>query len=463
MSIQELLQKKGELAEQAKQILDSAAADGRQILKSEEEQRFDAIHADIDKYTATIERLKKQEALGESEGRRSEPTQPETRARQENRVVRPNGAQQLEALRSWLLAGSEAERTPSMLEAAQRSGVNLDNKRFNLRLPEVALRASGYVGAQRVATAEDIRSWREANEQRAALGTTSGAVGGYTIPDEMMRALEVSLLEFGGMRQVATILRTDSGAALPIPTVNDTANKGAILSENTAASEQDTTFAQIVLDAYKYSSKYILVSVELLQDSSVNVAQFLGQALANRIGRITNDHFTTGTGSSQPNGIVTASGLGKTGASGQTTTAIYDDLVDLLHSVDPAYRSGARWMFSDAALKMLKKIKIPQFSGDTAGAPLWQPGLVLGQPDTILGYPFTVNQSVAVPAASAKSIIFGDLSKYLIRDVRDVTLLRLDERFAELHQVAFLAFSRHDGDLLDAGTDPVKHYINAAS
>jgi HK97 family phage major capsid protein len=113
-------------------------------------------------------------------------------------------------------------------------------------------------------------------------------------------------------------------------------------------------------------------------------------------------------------------------------------------------------------LKALKKIKIPQYSGDTAGVPLWQPGLVAGQPDTILGYPFVINQAMAAMAASAKSIIFGDLSKYLIRDVRDVQLIRLDERFAEYHQVGFLAFSRHDGDLLDAGTDPVKHYINAA-
>jgi HK97 family phage major capsid protein len=385
--------------------------------------------------------------LSEGAGRRSEPSQIARPSANVNRQVAT--ADRSEGLRSWLLAGSDAERTPEMREAAARCGFSLDTPKLHMKFAQ---------NAPKSLRSADMAAW----ETRAqSVGT--GSEGGYTVPDELMRALEVSMLAFGGVRQVATVYRTSSGAALPIPTVNDTANKGAILSENTTASDQDTTFAQIVLDAYKYSSKYILVSVELLQDSSINVAQFLGQALANRIGRITNDHFTTGTGSSQPNGIVTASGLGKTGASGQTTTAIYDDLVDLLHSVDPDYRPGARWMFADAALKMLKKIKIPQFSGDNAGAPLWQPGLVLGQPDTILGYPFTVNQSMAVPAASAKSIVFGDLSKYLIRDVRDVTLLRLDERFAELHQVAFLAFSRHDGDLLDAGTDPVKHYINAAS
>jgi HK97 family phage major capsid protein len=84
------------------------------------------------------------------------------------------------------------------------------------------------------------------------------------------------------------------------------------------------------------------------------------------------------------------------------------------------------------------------------------------QPDTLLGYPYVINQSVATIAAGSKSVLFGQLDKYIIRDVRDVTVLRLDELFAVLGQVAFLALSRHDGDLLDAGTHPVKYLIQGA-
>jgi HK97 family phage major capsid protein len=454
MNLTELRDKKGNLANQADQILVKAREEGRE-LTNEEVVQFDAIHADIDKTQATITRVEKQDALGEPTGRRSEPENGENRSRPNHGQPSTNRGRvtQFDGLRAWLMP--EEHRTDEMREAARRCNYALGSKSINLHLPSMALRAN---------TPEAIREWTDRNnEVRAAQGTTSGAVGGFTVADEAMRALEVSLLEFGGMRQVATVLRTGTGADLPIPTLNDTGNAGAILAENVAASEQALTFAQIVLQSYKYTSKYVLVSVELLQDSSINAAEVIGRALGERIGRITNEHFTTGTGSAQPNGIVTASGLGKTGASGQTATVIYDDLVDLLHSVDPAYRGNARFMFADSTLKALKKIKIPQYSGDTTGMPLWQPGLAAGQPDTILGYPFTINQSMAAMAASAKSIIFGDLSKYLIRDVRDVQLIRLDERFAEYHQVGFLAFSRHDGDLLDAGTDPVKHYINAAS
>ena len=297
------------------------------------------------------------------------------------------------------------------------------------------------------------------SEERAALTglQSTTTTGGYTTADETMRALEVALLAFGGVRSVATVIRTATGGPLPIPTTNDTANKGEIIGENTTSNELEMTFGQLVLDAWKYSSKYILASIEFLQDTSINANQFIGEALANRIGRITNDHFTTGSGS-QPNGIVTASTAGVTGVADPPT---YDNFVDLVHSVDPAYRVNGRFMMNDATLKSIKKIKVLQYSGDTTGIPLWSPGLTLGQPDTILGYSYVINQSMASPGSSAKKVLFGDFSKYIVRDVKDVTLVRLDELFALLGQVAFLALSRHDGDLLNAGTNPVKHMAQA--
>jgi HK97 family phage major capsid protein len=448
MNTQELLQKKGELANQADEILKRAKEDGRYDLTSDENQRFDAIHADIEKITAFISKEEKQAALAEASGRRSEAPQPSSERRNDSRIIVPGRAtnqDRQDALRGWFMAGTDTGPTEYMREAGRRTGLNLESKHMQFRLAPTALRAD---------TPEGHAEW----ERRAAMGTTSGAVGQYTVPDEAMRALEVSLLAFGGMRQVSTVIRTDSGADLPIPTSDDTSNKGAILSENTQASEVDITFGQIVLQSFKYSSKYVLVSVELLQDSSINVAEFIGKALGERIGRITNDHFTTGDASSKPNGIVTAAGAGVT-ATALTATTTYDNVVDLVHSVDPAYRDKGKFMFHDGGLKMLKKIKVLQYSGDTTGVPLWSPGLAPGAPDTILGYPYVINQSMTTPATSVKSILFGDFSKYLIRDVRDVTLLRLDERFADYHQVGFLAFSRHDGDLLDAGTDPVKYHV----
>lgn len=456
LSIQDLLQQKGALAKQAADLID--VKDG---VRSDDEAKFKGLHGDIDKIDAQIAMLAKQEAIDKSltdtAGRRSEPAQPNDGERAAAAALARRGTTRVdeyaaaEGLRSWFLAGSDAERTPEMRERATKAGFNLEQRSLTLKLGRTALRASNL----RNPSPEDLREWQE----RAAMGTTSGAVGAYTVPNEAMRPLEVALLQYGGMRQVSTVIRTDSGASLPLPTSNDSTNKGAILTENIAASEVDVTFGQLTLDAYKYSSKYLLISVELLQDSAINVAEWIGTALGIRIGRITNDHFTTGTGSSQPNGIVTAATAGKTAAAVAAVT--YDEMVDLVHSVDPAYRDNGKFMFHDGGLKMLKKIKVLQYSGDTTGIPLWSPGLSPGQPNTILGYPYIVNQSMTTPATGVKSILFGDFSKYIIRDVRDITLLRLDERFAEFHQVAYLAFSRQDGDLLDAGTHPVSYLVQA--
>jgi HK97 family phage major capsid protein len=296
-----------------------------------------------------------------------------------------------------------------------------------------------------------------------AMGTTSVAVGGALIPQDFYRRLIEALKEIGGVRRSrATVVQTDSGAPMPIPLVDDTANVGAILAENTAVTEQDITFAQKTLGSFMYTSKLVRVSFQMLQDSAFDIESWLARALAMRLGRAINAHFTTGTGGgTQPEGVVTgAQSYGTTAAgAGNVTGVTYDNLVNLIHSVDPAYRENAEWMFNDSTLKAIKQIK------DSQNRPLWQQDMALGERPTILGYPYVINQDVAVMAASAKSILFGDFSYYLIRDVQDIRLLRLDERYADFLQSGFLAFLRTDGLLANAGgtNAPVKYYANSAT
>lgn len=283
--------------------------------------------------------------------------------------------------------------------------------------------------------------------------STTTTAGGYLVPQGFSNALERALLQFGGMRQSrTTVIRTATGNQIEWPTVDDTSNEGALLAENTQDSEQDVTFGQKTLDAYKYTSKIVRVSVELMQDSFFDMGAFLGSALGERLGRIQNRHATTGSGSSQPNGVVTASTAGKTVASSSAVT--HDELLDLKHSVDPAYRMSAEWMFNDATLLVLKKLK------DGDNRPLWAPGIAVREPDRIDGDRYVINQSMASMEASAKSILFGDFSKYIIREVLGITLVRMVERYADYHQVGFVAIMRFDGELIDAGTNPIKHIIH---
>lgn len=311
-------------------------------------------------------------------------------------------------------------------------------------------------------TREDIEVLRAATVQNAQSGQqANGAQGGFLVPNGWGGELLEALARFGGMRAVATVMATAGGNPIPWPTVDETAVEGEIVPENTAASSGDFTFGTTNIGAYKFSSKIVAIPFELLQDQGpgIDIEGFTRRALATRIARITNRLFTTGSGVGQPQGIVTAAGVGKAGSTGQATSVLPDDLVDLEHSIDPAYREmpGVRWMFHDTTLRQLKKMK------DAQNRPLWLPGFDTKEPDTFLGYRYQINQHMPQMGASAKSIVFGDLSQYLIRDIMNVTLFRFDDSaFVTKGQIGFLAWSRHDGRLVSAGA-PVKAFQHSAS
>ncbi len=301
------------------------------------------------------------------------------------------------------------------------------------------------------------RGWITGKEFRAA-GVGSGAAGGYTVPQGFRAKIQETKKAFGGVRSVAEIIDTETGQDLPWPTNDDTANMGAILAENTQVTEQDVTLGQKTLHAFMYTSKLVRVSLQLLQDSGFDIEAWLARKLAMRIARIQNVHFTTGVGTTQPEGVQANAVVGKVGAAGQVTTITFDDLIDLIYSVDAAYRASGRAVFmaADGSIGKFRKLK------DTTGQYLWQPGMQQGEPDSILGYGVVANNDMPVMAASAKSVLFGDFfDGYVIRDVSDFQLLRLEERYADYLQVGFLGFQRGDG--MPQDTAAYKAYQNPAA
>jgi HK97 family phage major capsid protein len=301
--------------------------------------------------------------------------------------------------------------------------------------------------------------------QNAQTITTTG--GGYLIPQGFSDQLEVALKWYGGILGEVGVFETETGNPLPWPTENDTANKGRILAINTQLTETDLVFGQVTFNAWIGTSDLILVPLALMQDSYFDLNAHIATQLGIRLGRLLNNMCTVGTGNAQPNGIVTAAvaaGNIFTGATGQATSITYTSLVDLLHSVDPAYRANpsAKFMFADTTLKALRLLV------DGNNRPLWQPGITAGFgqgfPETILDRPYVINQDMATMAANAYSVLFGDLSKYKVRRVAGgVTIMRLVERYVDYLQEGFLGFMRFDGQLLDAGTHPIAVFQNSAT
>jgi HK97 family phage major capsid protein len=278
--------------------------------------------------------------------------------------------------------------------------------------------------------------------------------GGYLVPDEFRTELVERLKAFGGLASVVSRYTSGTGAPVEWPTVDDTANVGEIVQEgNTFSAGADMVFGQNQLSSYTYAtggsgSTPIRVSRELIQDSAFDLQGLLTRLLATRIGRIQATHWVSGTGVSQPLGLVT----GLTPVQNVVNTGItYNSLVNAIHSVDPAYRGNARWVFNDLTMAEIEKIT------DSHGDPVfrgWGADLGQGFQETrLLGFPVTIDQAFSTVVANSPTTVwgaFGDLNRgYVIRDVKSVEIAVNPYSRMANRQVEFTAWARADGTQQD--------------
>lgn len=422
----ELKQRMKKIEFEQKSILDEAVG----ALNTEQEQKFDSLQSEfenLEKQVSKVEQIEKREVIENENTREVEKLwkpgdlKPEEKKKAENL-----------AMMSYLKHGSVPEELRTFMPKAKAESD--DSSMINKQLAELGIRA-------------------------AQQSTTDGS-GGYTVPTGFQAELEIALKAYGGMFEAARIWNTSTGNVIEWPKVNDTANKAYLLAEagNAETSAVKVTDAQQQFEAYKYTSGLIRVSSELLTDSAFNMPAVINELLAERIFRGLNQAFTTADGSSKPKGVVVAASHGNnTLADGAVSI---DDFIALEHEVDPAYRTrpGTRYMFHDTVLAAVKKLK------DQQNMPIWQPSFRDGAPALLNGYRYSINQDMAsfvglgTAADDNKKIaLFGDFQKYIIRVVQGMRIVRLNERFGDTDEVGFVVFFRADGDLLDAGTHPVKY------
>ena len=293
------------------------------------------------------------------------------------------------------------------------------------------------------------------NAESRAQQTTSGMVGGYLIPPGYRQVIVETLKAYGGLLNHANVITTSTGNPLQWPTNDETGNVGAILAEGTTVTENAMAFGTRTLGAYMYTSRQVFASMQILQDSVFNLDEFIPRALGVRLGRIVASHMISGTGTGQPLGIATSPTVGATGTG--VSAISYDNLIDLEHSLDPAYRAAeCRFLLADATLATIRKIK------DSMGRPIWLPVPTTGFPSTINGLPYTIDQGMALPGANNYSILFGDFrAGYIVRQVSDMQMVRFSERYMDALQIAFLAFMRLDARPDDPGA--IRAFQHAAS
>lgn len=398
-AIEELRHKRAAAFEGMKSLNDKALNEERD-LTSEEAQEYERRESEFDQLTRQIERAERIEGISpEMTVRKATGGEVEERSVEERRVPA--------SYREFLAE----QRTPQVQDS-----------------PEYRQAFYKWIGGGNDAL--------DATEKRV-MSKASGAAGAYFVPTDFASSIIEAKREFGPMRQVSTVIRTESGEDMDFPSVT-AFGTAAWTAENAAFTASDDTVAENTLGAYK-AGRLVKVSWELLQDSAFDLESWLRRSIAASISLLENTAFTVGDGSGKPTGVVTSASAGVTAAGAAAITA--DELIDLYHSLAPQYRQGASWQLRDSTVKLVRKLK----DGDSQY--LWQPGLQAGEPDTLLGKPVHVNPDIAAAATGQVSALFGDFSYYVIRDVAGVQLVRLDELYAENGQVGFIGYTRTDGEL----------------
>lgn len=395
----ELRGKRAELIKQATGIVEAAQAEGRS-LNAEEKSKFDAMEADARSIKEQIDVIE-----------RTAEMKKELAAQAEERQASPKATRK-GAFEKYLRNGMGA------LNAEERSLMT---------------------------------EMRGTSTQVA--GTDS--LGGFLVPQDFSNELDMALEFTGEVERLAKKLNTAGGALLDYPTVNDTATDANLISEAAAVTVQDVTFANKQLSAYNYASQ-VRVSMQLLQDNAFDLNAFLVEAMGERIARATNAAFTTGTGSSQPQGIITGSVAGKTTASATAITA--DEVLDLIYSIDPAYRNKESFglMAHNNVISAIRALGI----GSANDFPIFIPSMEAGVPDKLFGHNIYYNNDMESSIATGKkTLLAADFSKFVVRSAGGIQMVRLNERYMDELEVGFVAYARKDAAVLDSRA--VKHLVQA--
>jgi HK97 family phage major capsid protein len=248
----------------------------------------------------------------------------------------------------------------------------------------------------------------------------------------------------------STVLNTNGGENLQIPSQAQYST-AAIVGEATAIAESDPVFNSfITMSAYKYSF-LVQVSREMIEDAGVDILSFIASQAGAELGFRVGAALTTGTGTNEPKGIVTASSVGGTAAG--TAVLAGNELIDLYYSLNGAARNlpNVGWMMNGKTIASVRKIK------STDGIYLFSPSLAVDVPDTLLGKQIFENPSMADLATTSKSVIVGHLPSYYVRQVGGIKIDVSDDFAFSADLRTFRCTFRVDGNLPQ--TSHIKHLL----
>jgi HK97 family phage major capsid protein len=264
---------------------------------------------------------------------------------------------------------------------------------------------------------DEYQAYKLAEAHRRAM-TLTDAAGGFLVPFTLDPT--IILTNAGSAnpyRQVSTV------KTITTDTWNGVSSAGVTaewLGEASQAADASPTFAQPSITPKK-AAAWVQGSFEVLADSGFGAE--VGPLLADAKDRLEATAFTTGNGTSQPKGVITAVSAvsGSVVNSATTDTYAVADVYAVEQALPPRYRltGSPSWMANKAIIN-----KTRQF--DTAGGSSFWANLGMGQPEQLLGAPIyeaSAMDGVINAAAENYSLLLGDFRNYYIVDRVGMTMV----------------------------------------
>lgn len=268
-----------------------------------------------------------------------------------------------------------------------------------------------------------------AGEQQLTEGN-NGAIVPTTIANKIIEEVRdmVPFLTLGD------VYNTNGKLSVPVYSEDSTNYINAdYVDEGTSLVDNIGEFTSVDLTGYVIGA-LALVSNKLISNTEINITDFVVRKVAEAIAEKLETEFVVGT-NNKITGVLGATVRVTAAATGAIT---YDELVSLKHSIKKRFRKNAKWIMNDATYEAICKLKDgnqqPYFKDDEY---------------KILGCEVLISDSMPTMAASAKAIVFGDLSGYSIKMTKKVEVKILRERFAERNMVGVIGYGEYDGKITD--------------
>lgn len=332
---------------------------------------------------------------------------------------------------------SDDERIVSMKELEEAASRLVERKVAELGLDE-PVRPDGLRGRTRrkeMKKAEEFLSaWLEGDVPTVkALSEGSDAAGGYLVPTELREEIVARASKSSRLsRLVRRISCRSSAVKVPVLSTDVAVYWG---TEGSAFTESDPEFGQKSITIHRLNA-VTKISRELVSDAGIDLVDFLSGLFAEAVAVEEDKVIAVGDGESQPEGIYSAAGVQEFGVDDSID---YDALVDIYYTLPGRYRDRAIWLGSDDVLKSVRKLT------DTAGQPLWRPGLEADAPDRLLGRPVVTQGDLPTSV-----LLFGDPSYYHVYDREEFGVessTQAGDAFIT-HQLWLKVWERLDGMLM---------------